>query len=212
MQKNKIQEHWNKFYNKKNKDTGSSFSKFIYKKLKFYNLKKIIDVGCGNGRDSIYFYKKGFFVTGVDLSDVAIKNNRNLINNNLKFKKFNIGTDTLNKKFDLIYSRFFLHAISKNNENKLIKLINKLKKKNTFICFEFRNDKDDIFNKFKPIKHNDFIDFGNNHFRRVINTKLFIKMFLKKVKCDLIYSHSSKNLSIVKKDNPNLTRLIFKTL
>ena len=41
---------------------------------------------------------------------------------------------------------------------------------------------------------------------------LFIKIFLKKVKCDLIYSYSSKNLSIVKKDNPNLTRLIFKTL
>ena len=73
MNKNKIQNHWDSFYNKNYLDKESSFSKFIYKRLKHFNLKNIIDVGCGNGRDSLYFYKKGFDVTGIDLSDIAIK-------------------------------------------------------------------------------------------------------------------------------------------
>ena len=126
------------------------------------------------------------------------------------FLKFDISYDYINKKFDLIYSRFFLHAISKNNENKFFHLINSIGKKNSFLCLEFRNSNDNIFNKFKPLKHNDFIDFGNNHFRRFINTNLFVKKLLKKINCKIIYIKSSKNLSIYKKDNPNLTRIILK--
>ena len=39
----------------------------------------------------------------------------------------------MNKKFDYIYCRFFLHAISENGENKLIELIKKIKTKGTII-------------------------------------------------------------------------------
>ncbi len=34
--------------------------------------KKIMDIGCGNGRDSIYFSQNGLEVTGVDASEEAI--------------------------------------------------------------------------------------------------------------------------------------------
>ncbi|MCC6323403.1 class I SAM-dependent methyltransferase [Candidatus Nomurabacteria bacterium] len=32
----------------------------------------ILDVGCGGGRDAKYFIKKGFKVTGIDMSSVLI--------------------------------------------------------------------------------------------------------------------------------------------
>ena len=113
------------------------------------------------------------------------------------------------KKFDFIYSRFFIHALSETGENKFINLINKIKKK-YLIFLEFRNSKDEIFNKFKNKNHNNFINFGNGHYRRVIDTKKFISNFIKKTNSKIIYSKSSKNLSIVKGDNPNLSRVIFK--
>ena len=89
----------------------------------------MIDIGCGNGRDSIFFSKKGYFVTGIDISNTAITKNSIMKNKNLSFSKFDIENDTTTKKFDIIYSRFFIHALTEKGEIKLIKLIKKIKKK-----------------------------------------------------------------------------------
>jgi tellurite methyltransferase len=216
--KNNTSKYWNQFYNKKNINfKSSSFVKFIHERLKLYKLKRVIDIGCGNGRDTFFFMKKGYNVTAIDQSSEVIKNNCNIIKkynfstiDKPKFLKFDISFDKINQKFDLIYSRFFLHAITKENEINFFRLINKIGKKNSFVCLEFRNSNDEIFKKFKLLKHNDFIEFNNKHFRRVIDTNLFVKKLLSKINCEITYIKSSKNLSIYKKDNPNLTRIIFR--
>lgn len=210
MKKKKIISYWNTYYNKKIRFKESSFARFVLKYIGKSKMKKIIDIGCGNGRDSIYFSKKGHLVTGIDISETAITNNSILKNKNLSFLKFDIENDTTSKKFDIIYSRFFIHALSENGEKKLIQLINKIKKKNSYVFLEFRNSKDDIFNKIKIKEHNKFVNFNKGHFRRIIDTKIFIQNFIKKTKSKNIYSKSSKNLSIVKDDNPHLSRVIFK--
>ena len=46
--------------------------------------------------------------------------------------------------------------------------------------------------------------------RRFINTKDFIKEFMSSVKCKIVYFHEGKGMSIFKKDNPHLCRLVFK--
>ena len=116
----------------------------------------------------------------------------------------------MSKKFDLIYSRFFIHAINEKAENNLLKLIKKIKKKGTLIFLEFRNHKDRIFNVKKLKKHNEIIEFEKGHYRRIIDPIKFTEKFVKNLKCEIIYHKSSKNLSIVKNDNPHLTRIIFK--
>ena len=113
-------------------------------------------------------------------------------------------------KFNFIYSRFFLHAINEKTEDKLLKLINKLKKKNTLLFLEYRNHKDLIFKNIKNKKHNQVIEFEKGHFRRIIYTDKLIKKISKSFKGKIIYKKSAKNLSIVKKDNPNLSRIIYK--
>ena len=209
MKNKNIISYWNKYYSKEFTFNESSFARFILNYVKGTKKKSLVDIGCGNGRDSIFFFKKGFNVTGLDISKTAIKKNSLISNKNLSFYVFDIEKNTSSKKFDFIYSRFFIHALSETGENKFINLINKIKKKNTLIFLEFRNSKDEIFNKFKNKKHNNFINFGNGHYRRVIDTKKFISNFIKKTNSKIIYCKSSKNLSIVKKDNPNLSRLIF---
>ena len=210
MKKKKIISYWNNYYNKKIKFKESSFARFVFKFIGRSNNKRLIDIGCGNGRDSFFFSKKGYSVTGIDISNTAIQNNSIIEDKNLSFLKFDVENDTISKKFDIIYSRFFIHALSEKGEKKLIQLINKIKTKNTYIFLEFRNSKDDIFNKIRYKEHNNFVDFNNGHFRRIIDTRLFIKNFIKKTKSKNIYTKPSKNLSIVKNDNPNLSRVIFK--
>ena len=66
-----IKEYWEDFY-KSNPDliAPSSFSKFVFDHL---NLKdsncSVVDIGCGNGRDSLYFTNNNLKVTSVDNFD-----------------------------------------------------------------------------------------------------------------------------------------------
>lgn len=174
------------------------------------NKAKILDIGCGNGRDAFFFNKKGYSVLGIDISKKVIQRNSLKKNKNIEFKKFDIEKNILQDNFDVIYCRFFLHAINKVLENKLIDLIKNVKKKKTLVFFEFRNFKDKIFGNFKTKDHNKIIEFEKGHFRRIIDPKVFKKKFLLKTKSKIIYQKSSTNLSVVKNDNPNLTRIIFR--
>ena len=67
---------WDKFYIKKNITTKpSSFAKYCKKNFIKKN-KKILEIGCGNGRDSFYFFKSKLNVTAIDKSKEVIALNK----------------------------------------------------------------------------------------------------------------------------------------
>jgi 2-polyprenyl-3-methyl-5-hydroxy-6-metoxy-1,4-benzoquinol methylase len=49
---------------------------FIEKELNFDKSLKILDVGCGTGRHSIELSKRGYSVTGIDLSETQLEKAR----------------------------------------------------------------------------------------------------------------------------------------
>ena len=49
---------------------------FIEKEIKFNKSLKILDVGCGTGRHAIELTKRGYNVTGIDLSEAQLKRAR----------------------------------------------------------------------------------------------------------------------------------------
>jgi|TARA_B110000261_G_C12941544_1_gene300657 tellurite methyltransferase len=209
MQKKNLINYWNEFYKKNSINSESTFAKFTYKKIK--NIRgKVLDIGCGNGRDAYFFNKKGFDVTAIDISQKAIHRNSRVKIKNLVFKKFDVEKDKIKTKFEIIYCRFFVHTLDEKLEDKLIHIIKNTRKENTMVFFEFRNYKDKIFGNFKANEHNKIIEFEKGHIRRIIDPKVFQKKFTSKTKSKIIYQKSGINLSIVKKDNPNLTRMIFK--
>ena len=71
MQEKTIKSFWNKFYkNKLALDKPSGFAIFICKFLKNYK-SIVVDIGCGNGRDLLYFKKNRIDFLGIDLSKYA---------------------------------------------------------------------------------------------------------------------------------------------
>lgn len=64
-------------------EPANSFAKRAYALIKAKKLKSLLDIGCGDGRDSIYFSDKGLSVTAVDFSESGIKKLR------LQSKKIN---------------------------------------------------------------------------------------------------------------------------
>ena len=104
---------WNKFYNKKSLIIQpSNFSKFIKKNFfKKKSIKNVLEIGCGNGRDTFYFSKYVKKIVSIDSSKQAIIKNKNdeRMKSNIIFLKKNIfhKFNVLSKNFDLIYARFF---------------------------------------------------------------------------------------------------------
>lgn len=50
--------YWDDFYKIFLVKEESSFARFVYKKIQNKKINKLLDVGCGNGRDTFFFLKK----------------------------------------------------------------------------------------------------------------------------------------------------------
>lgn len=87
---------------------------------------KMLELGCGEGRDAIFLLNKDYNVMAVDYSDTVIKKCNELSNNkyNNKFKQFDIINDKMNEKFDFIYSIAVIHMfVSEKHRNKFYSFI-----------------------------------------------------------------------------------------
>ena len=204
--------HWNKFYKTFNIKSESNFSKFIIKWLKKNKYKTagktLIDIGCGNSRDANYFKSKNIEVTGIDQSSIAIELNK--INyENIDYFKKNICRkkfDFNRKKFDYLYARFFIHAISLKDESQFLKNCKKISKKKSIFLFEFRTTNDPLMNKGIKLKGNERV-YG--HYRRFID----INQFIKKTEIygfKILYISQGKNYANFKKEQPHICRVILK--
>jgi len=77
---------------------------FIENELGFNKTLKILDVGCGTGRHSIELSKRGYHITGIDLSESLLaKAHEKAIKNNLKidFQKHDARDLPFNNEFDI---------------------------------------------------------------------------------------------------------------
>lgn len=80
MMEKEIEETINSYNNNAERYSKTYNLSYIEKQLKFYlenfNGNRILDVGCGHGRDASYFSEKGFDVVGIDLSEELLKTAR----------------------------------------------------------------------------------------------------------------------------------------
>jgi SAM-dependent methyltransferase len=202
IEKNKL--YWNKYYKKRIKFKESNFARFVWKFIRYNSIKNIADIGCGNGRDSLFFLKKGLNVSGYDNSKIVINNNikeygKNFFILDLCKKKINIT-----KKFDVLYLRFFIHAISKKMQNNLLLNLKKISHKKSLFFFEYRTINDPLIKK--GIKISAYERF-TTHYRRFIKTNEFVST-LEEFNLKVIYKRTSNKFSITKNDTPEISRII----
>lgn len=69
--------------------------------------KKLIDLGAGEGRDSVYFARQGFDVTAMDLSQAGMRKAKRLANEwnvDIEVTIGNVNDFVLNDSIDVVYS------------------------------------------------------------------------------------------------------------
>jgi tellurite methyltransferase len=75
---------------------------------------KLLDIGCGEGKDAVFFARNGYDVTAFDVSDAGIEKTKRLADNvgvQVKVFKADILDFRLDTSFDILFSSGVLHYI-----------------------------------------------------------------------------------------------------
>lgn len=203
----KNRQYWKNYYKKhRNNDIPSTFATFC---LEHYinNNMRLLELGCGNGRDSFFFAHNGIDVTALDLETDEIKYLRKKNKyTNLIFLNRNFVTYTDVNKYDIIYSRFSIHSISENEENITLKNAYKNLNKNGHLLIEVRSIKDSMFINSEKISNNEGM---TDHYRRFIDKETLLNKLIS-IGFSIIYSVESNGLAIYKNEDPVVIRVIAK--
>lgn len=134
------------FYNKNaeqfyNETLNADMSMICDKFLKYIKQgSRILDVGCGSGRDSLCFLKRGCEVVSIDASEEMVKMSSRLTGQNtLKMRFDEIDFDS---EFDGIWAcASLLHVPKADIKEVLYKIINSLKNDGVlFASFKYGNN------------------------------------------------------------------------
>ena len=156
--------YWNDIYSKQNYfGTGPTILALeAHELIKNNSITNILELGCGQGRDSLFFANFGHNVIATDISENAInsvkkiKNEQNIENLELHLH------DTLNPfnftdlKFELIYSNLALQFFNLKQLSGILSNIKKIMKPNSFFLFSTKKSGDKYFNFGNKISENSF--------------------------------------------------------
>lgn len=84
---------------------------------------KLLDIGCGEGKDAVFFAKNGYDVTAFDISDAGLKKTEQLAKNfavNINVFKADILDFRLDERFDILYSSGVFHYIKPELRSEII--------------------------------------------------------------------------------------------
>lgn len=169
---NRREGYWNEFYAAAATTTcplPSQFAAFVAGELT--EPHRIIDIGCGGGRDAIFFASHGHEVYGLDGSEAAVKACTELataLRVNATFQVAAIDDPTAasrvptSERPTAVYARFFLHAITEEEEQSFLTLAAALTSPGDLLAVEYRTVRDSIGEK-----------VTGAHYRRFVNPASF---------------------------------------
>lgn len=209
--KDQTHDYWDEFYrNRKGVDFPTPFAEFCLKNY-VHPKARILELGCGNGRDAFYFARHGIPVVGLDQSEVAIAANQDRREGagfkqllNFKVADFVEMERHFLEGTDVIYSRFTIHTIVEESENVVLSKAYEILPPLGLFLIEARTVKDDLFGKGKKIGEKEYV---TDHYRRFVDTAIFLRKCLGlgwKIK----YFIEDRGLAAYKNEDPVVARFV----
>lgn len=211
--------YWNSFYRGNNirQDIPSDFAQYVFEnyisKRLNDNVSKLLEIGCGNGRDSLFFLKKGMQVTGIDASEWAIDRLNDIMGDDdgalFICDDFVKCQAVYQCQYDYIYSRFTLHAIDDKQQSELLNNISVAIKPGGLLFIEARTVNDDLYGKGKLVGKNAYI--YNDHYRRFVETE-DLGAAIKQQGFEVLSIEENTGFSKTDQSDPVLLRLIARNI
>lgn len=204
-----IKLHWDSYY--KTNDAPTEPSSFAVHCLPTISkTQPLLEVGCGNGRDALFFADHGLQVTACDASAVTISKLKKIMTstkqNNPRFLEADItnlpihGYEVL---FGTIYARFVLHAISAIGQESLLRWASANLVPGGLLMVEARSVNSNLYGKGQPVGKDAFIF---NHYRRFIRKEELVNQLIN-LGFEIKECVESDGLAINGKDNPVVIRI-----
>ncbi len=157
----------------------SDFAKNTFRFIKNINAKNILDLGCGEGRDSIFFAREGLKITSVDFSEKARLSFKERVKKEHLEEKIEILekdileiSDFKENSFDVVYAHLSLHYFIDKKTTKLFSEIYRILKKGGLLSFRVKSITDKLYGKGKMIEK-DMYEF-NGHVRHFFSKEYLL--------------------------------------
>src|SRR5918911_3116563 len=156
-----MSEVWNKVYNSDNSsffgEEPSNFALLCFNHMKANNVKKVLELGSGHGRDTIFFAPNGIEVDALDYSSVVI----DILNKIAKEKRLPIKSQIFDVKnplpfadgyFDVVYSHMLFNMrFSADELHFIFSEIRRVLKPKGLNFFSVRNHHDKSYGRGKEV-------------------------------------------------------------
>lgn len=147
-------DYWDEYYAARattRRPLPSQFATFVAGELD--RPHHVVELGCGNGRDAIFFASYGHQVTAVDGSEAAVAGCASLaeaLGESATFIRSAIDDPTLADRLvesdgpKALYARFFVHAITDGEEEVFLDLAAKVTRPGDVLAVEYRTIRDQV--------------------------------------------------------------------
>jgi len=194
--------YWQNFYKKYSvTDAPTDFAKFTLDLIPQYIKKpfsqiSLVDIACGNARDTIFFRNAGIEALGIDLfsnsTDLPYVSKKNAMD--------------LKVKNDVYYLRFFLHAIKEEEADRVLMNLSKIMGENSLIFIETRSSKG--FSEDEKIETHFASPIGEKHYRMLYSSEYLKRKFGKNF--NILLLEERQGLAVFENEDPFVIRLIMK--
>ena len=203
--------HWVEFYkwgaSKRVPTTPSPFARWVAEQLE--GREHILDVGCGNGRDAVYFAEQGHRVIAMDASASARRLTRRLaISRKVRVRPVELN---LNDLFDVltsgaqfahrphppqIYARFLLDTIEGDTRGNFFRWAQMIQRRSGTTFLEFRTWQGTLRARAFPF-----------HYRTLLNPRRVIAE-IEALGGSVVHREIGTGLAPFDKENPKICRLV----
>jgi ubiquinone/menaquinone biosynthesis C-methylase UbiE len=176
---------WNSVYSKNSTaKEHSDFAKKALEEIQKNKFKKILEIGFGDGRDTLFFSGTDIDITATDYSDAAVKKLQEEISHK-KIKNVTcIIADTAKdlsnfkqEEFELIYAHLTLHYFDDKTTRKIFSEICRLLKHSGMLFARVKSTDDPLYGKGNQIEKDMFECGHTRHFFSEDYMKEMLKEF-----------------------------------
>jgi ubiquinone/menaquinone biosynthesis C-methylase UbiE len=197
--------YWENYYAKhRNPGPPSPFAQFATPFLS--NGGKLLEIGCGNGRDSSYFAELGLQVTSVDQcsDELDYLNDKYAESPNLKFTAGDMGELPTLGPLNYVYSRFSIHSVDRATEARVFNWAAANIVDGGLFMIEVRSINDQLCGQGEKVGEH---EYRTDHYRRFV-VKSEIEQLAKDKGFRVLYSLESQGLAVYKDEDPAVIRLV----
>lgn len=204
--------YWASFYAHTEYTHGSSFFDAVVRAAGVPD--RVIDLGCGDGRDSYAFASTGRSVLGIDRSHIGVshagRKAQELEHDEAaRFVACDVSQadrlrEVLTAEVDLsldrpilFYARFFLHSIPEDVQSTLMSAIDAVARSGDWFVAEFRTDQDATTQK-----------VHQHHYRRFQNGPAFARLLTDQYRFTVVETQQGRGLSPYRGEDPHLFRVM----